>query len=76
MTSTRHRWPDSGRVEFYLKTERQCPRCGMVRVTKHDNPHSRPWTEWWRDAEQIKSDATPPCDARLEAAINQGGACS
>lgn len=64
MSSTRHKW--GVRVPFPYKTERQCTRCELVRVTRHDDPNGRPWIEWWRDCEQIKSNATPPCDARLE----------
>lgn len=62
--STRHKWGD--RVPFQFKTERQCARCELVRVTRHDDPNGRPWIEWWRDSEQIRSDVTPLCDARLE----------
>jgi hypothetical protein len=62
--STRHKW--SARVALRFKTERQCSRCEMVRVTRHDNPQGRPWIEYWRDLEQISCEATPLCDARLE----------
>jgi hypothetical protein len=64
MTSTRHKWGE--RVPFQFKTERQCVRCELVRVTRHDDPQGQPWIEWWRDQVRIESDATPPCDARLE----------
>ncbi len=66
MTPTRHRWGE--RVPFEHKTERECRRCGMVKVTRHEGEGAfdRPWTEFWRDCDQIRCDATPPCDARLE----------
>lgn len=62
--STRHKWGEA--VRFQFKTERCCSRCELVRVTRHDDPQGRPWIEWWRDLEQIKSEATPLCDARLQ----------
>lgn len=62
--STRHKWGEPERFQF--KTERQCARCELVRVTRHDDPQGRPWQEFWRDLEQISGDHTPPCDARLE----------
>lgn len=67
MTTTRHKWPRRGdEVRFQFKTERTCARCELTRVTKHDDPRGLPWIEWWRDGEQIRHAATPPCDARLE----------
>ncbi len=68
--STRHKW--GARVTFQFKTERLCARCELVRVTRHDDPRGLPWIEWWRDCEQIKSDATPLCDARLERELADG----
>lgn len=64
--SNRHSWGE--RVPFQNKTERECRRCGMVKVTRHeaDGPRDLRWVEWWRDCEQIRFDATPPCDARNE----------
>jgi hypothetical protein len=65
MTSTRHSWGE--KVRFAHKTEQQCRRCEMVKVTRHEFEAGRDvyWTEFWRDVEQIKTDVTPRCDARL-----------
>jgi hypothetical protein len=60
----RHKWAKPDRFQF--KTERQCMRCELVRVTRHDNPHGQPWIEYWRDLERVHHASTPPCDARLE----------
>jgi hypothetical protein len=70
--STRHRWGEAERLPH--KTERQCPRCEMVKVTRHEFEAGREiyWTEFWRDEEQIVMAATPPCDARLEAVEKTG----
>jgi hypothetical protein len=66
MTSTRHSWGEPARFDH--KSERECRRCGMVKVTRHESegPHDVHWTEFWRDCEQIATQPTPPCDARLE----------
>jgi hypothetical protein len=65
--STRHRWGEPVRFGTY-KTERQCTRCEMVKVSRHEFDGGRDvhWIEWWRDEERIHCDATPLCDARLE----------
>jgi len=76
MTSTRHRWGDKDRLAH--KTEQQCKRCDMVKVTRHEFEGGREiyWIEFWRDCEQIECEATPPCDARLERRIEaMGDAC-
>lgn len=62
--SIRHKWAKP--VRFQFKTERQCMRCELARVTRHDDPQAQPWIEWWRDGDQVESEATPPCDFRLE----------
>lgn len=66
MTSVRHSWGEPARFE--RKSERECRRCGMVKVTRHEaeGPRDVHWTEFWRDCEQIPAQPTPPCDARLE----------
>lgn len=67
MTS-RHKW--SAKLPFPLanKSERTCIRCDVVLVSRHEYQAGREihWKEFWRDCEQIKCEATPPCDARLE----------
>lgn len=66
MTSTRHKWGAPDR--FPHKSERECCRCGMIKVGRHENegPHDRHWYEFWRDGDQIHCDSTPSCDARFE----------
>ncbi|MGY3527712.1 hypothetical protein ACVISU_000480 [Bradyrhizobium sp. USDA 4452] len=63
---SRHRWGE--KVRFPLKTEQSCLRCDIVKVGRHEFEGGRDqyWTEYWRDEERIRCDATPPCDARLE----------
>jgi hypothetical protein len=65
--STRHKW--SAKVEFPpYKSERQCSRCEMVLVSRHENEGGRGvhWKEFYRDGDRVEHDATPPCDFRLE----------
>lgn len=66
MTSPRHSWSEP--VRFEHKSERECRRCGLVKVSRHeaDGPRDLHWIEWWRDCEKVELAATPPCDARLE----------
>ncbi len=76
--STRHKWGErqpfmsKGAVPYHWKTERQCVRCGMVKVTRHepdDGPFGRHWSEFWLELDQVPTDggAVPQCNARLEA---------
>lgn len=70
MTSTRHKWAAKIEVSPH-KSERQCIRCEMVKVSRHESEGGREihWQEFWRDLDQVDcSDGTPPCDARLEVA--------
>lgn len=55
--STRHSWGPPTRFQF--KTERECAKCGLVKVTIH--APSRCWTEFYRGLDQIKSRNTPAC---------------
>lgn len=64
-----HRWPRESerrlhRSEFADgndRTERQCPLCGMWRVTVH-GADGFPWREWrTRDDKVWVGAATPPC---------------
>lgn len=69
MTYTRHRWGDP--VRFPHKTERQCLKCPIVKVTRHevDGVRETHWVEFWRGLDQVEGKATPPCVAReMEAA--------
>lgn len=61
--STRHKWPD--RVADQHNTDRRCPRCGIVKRSRHE-PGQLVWVEWFRDGIRIAARATPICDARLE----------
>lgn len=63
-TSARHSWGE--RVPFLHKTERECTRCGIVKVTRHESEGGRDlhWVEWYRDGEPLESIRTPSCDAR------------
>lgn len=62
----RHSWGDPLRLEY--RTERSCRRCGMMKVTVHEQII---WTEFHRDGQQIEHDRTPPCDARLDWATGE-----
>ncbi len=53
-------------VRFVHKTERQCCRCGLVKVTRHEGDEH--WVEFWRDEEKVAQPhhgrvLTPPCAA-------------
>lgn len=68
----RHRWGPPSRPSRF-KTERQCARCGLVKVSRHEgDPGSGSgashWTEWWRGLDRIESGATPRCEAAGAAA--------
>jgi hypothetical protein len=76
--STRHKWGErqpfmtKGAVPYHFKTERQCARCGVVKVSRHepdDGPFGRHWVEFWDGLDQLAAQggAVPRCDARLEA---------
>jgi len=75
-TSKRHRWGvgeqfwTKDRVPYHFKTERQCIRCGMVRVTQHETVGTREEhrVEFWLDLDQIEGNGTPLCDGRIECA--------
>lgn len=68
-TSTRHRWGEKVRFGLY-KSEQQCTRCELVKVSRHEHENGRPlhWKEYWRDEELISRGQLPACDARLEGA--------
>ena len=55
---TRHKWSEPSRFQY--KTERECLRCGLMKVTQ--KPTDRlAWIEFWSDGERIPSEATPAC---------------
>jgi hypothetical protein len=74
--NTRHKWGDKVRFPLANKSEQQCKRCDMVKVSRREYPPGGEtyWTEFWRDLERVDdgSGATPPCDARLEL-VGKGG---
>jgi hypothetical protein len=59
----RHRWGTPNR--FRLKTERECLRCGLVKVTRHETGMNV-WTEFWRDGERLHEGGTPICTGGAE----------
>ena len=59
----RQSWGEA--VRFPLKTERECRKCGCVRVTRHDAGPSRPpWIEFWLNGERLSVEGgrTPVCE--------------
>lgn len=63
--SARHSWGEP--VRFQYKTERECARCGLIKVTRHEPAAAHPWLEFWRDGARLKGDGTPACaPARAE----------
>jgi hypothetical protein len=67
MTSTRHKWGEPSRVPNAIalprKTERQCIKCRLVKVTWHEIEGTRETyrTEFWRELERVESEKTPVC---------------
>jgi hypothetical protein len=58
----RHSWGEP--MRFQHKTERECRRCGMVKVTRHQT-FENVWTEFWRNGEEkIEGKGTPVCTGR------------
>jgi hypothetical protein len=54
----RHEWGAPQR--FANKTERQCCRCGLVKVTKHEAEARPPhWTEYWMGAARVDDGRSP-----------------
>lgn len=58
---SRHEWGQPER--FAHKTERQCLKCGLLKVTRHEaeGPRDVHWTEWWQGLDEIASRTTPSC---------------
>lgn len=63
----RHEWGEPAR--FHHKTERECRRCGLLKVTRHeaDGPRDVHFQEFWRGLEQIRTTGTPPCEPERRA---------
>ena len=64
-----HRWPDEHKVVVdHTTTRRTCPKCGLVKITRHEPDNDPPhWTEWERDGRKFKSILTPPCEEAMKA---------
>jgi hypothetical protein len=61
MTDLRHSWRQP--VRFPHKTERECSRCGLIRVTRHDAGESAiPWVEFWKEGSRLDVRGTPTCE--------------
>lgn len=55
----RHSWGAPMRLRY--KTERECVRCGMIKVTRHQT-FENVWIEFWRNGEEkVETKGTPPC---------------
>lgn len=60
--SERHKWIERERLDD--RTRRQCDKCGLWKITRHE-PAARPqhWIEWYRaDGSRVPGDATPACE--------------
>lgn len=64
----KHRWNIEVRIPAIEtsdgndRTEKQCPFCGLWKITVHP-PHGLPWRLWRHkaDAQDFLALATPPC---------------
>lgn len=65
MTPKRHSWGSPTRIPHGIalprKTERQCARCPIVKVTWH-GADGRHRTEFWSGLDQIEGTSTPVCE--------------
>lgn len=65
----RHSWGEPSRIPNAIalprKTERECEKCGVVKVTWHDFDGSRETfrTEFYRGLDRIEGTGTPVCEA-------------
>lgn len=70
----RHRWDEPFRD--FVKTERSCLDCGLIKVTDHQNPDGSTWTAWiWRGEEIGRGSPTPQCPPRATMAAPTGENC-
>lgn len=60
----KHRW--GAKIIFEHKTERECSRCGMMKVTRseHEGGHPVYWTEYYAAGglDRIECAGTPACE--------------
>lgn len=59
-TSLRHSWGDPVSYLTARKTERECEKCGLVKVTRHGTVTR---TEFWRGLDRVEGRGTPACVA-------------
>lgn len=65
---THHQWSEPIRIPHGAalprKTERECEKCGLVKVTWHEMDGARETfrTEFWRGLDEIASAKTPACE--------------
>lgn len=71
----RHSWGNPTRIPHGAalprKTERECLRCGLVKVTWHEideRGFERYRTEFYRGLDQIEGTSTPVCEVVTEEA--------
>ena len=71
MSGTRHRWGVKARFEH--KTEQECGRCGIVKVSRNEWQAGRNlyWTEYWRNLERIDTNSRAPRCADTEVAYER-----
>lgn len=62
-----HRWAEPTREPW--ATYRQCRRCGMLRVTRHDDAASYPWVEFMQGGVLLEDRRTPKCEP-VEAKVD------
>jgi hypothetical protein len=62
---SRHRW--SPPIRSLYRTERLCLKCGVLKVTHHDDPHSFPVTTWWLGKSQLYPSSGSPICRKAEA---------
>jgi hypothetical protein len=66
----RHSWGPPTHIPHAIalprKTERQCEKCGLVKVTWHEVDErglEKYRTEFWRGLERVEGVGTPVCEA-------------
>jgi hypothetical protein len=63
----RHAWDEPVRPDLN-NTFRTCRKCGIVKITRHEDDNvPRHWTEWERDGAKITAAGTPRCEDGIPA---------
>lgn len=69
----RHKWVERNRVVD--RTERQCMKCGLWKITRHERDADPPhWVEWYRGKIRVPGDLTPQCTGAQQAEARAGEA--